>query len=70
MLFLISVIGTLVSVLTTMGNMFHFGSVSHLETNGSCFLQVLPIEYYRKEAFIGSSIIVMTVSIFFILPVL
>ncbi len=70
MFFLISVIGTLVSVLTTMGNMFHYSSVNHLDAHGECFLQVLPQSLYRKEWFISGAVIVMSVSIFFILPVL
>ena len=71
MMFLISVIATLVAVITTMGQMLRIDIHDRLDgESGQCFLKVLPPQVYRKEYLIVASIFVLFVSIFFILPVM
>ena len=68
--FLISVIGTLICVLTTLSQIFKFEISHNLEARDECFLKVLPPWVYKTESFVGGAILVLIVSVFFILPVL
>lgn len=71
MIFLLSVVTLLVSVLTTMASVlsreFSEGEVA---VNSDCFLAVFPYVFYQKGILISLSLVVLITSVFFILPVL
>lgn len=71
MVFLLSVVTLLVSVLVTMASVlsreFSDGEVA---INNDCFLVVFPPEIYQKGILISLSVVVLITSVFFILPVL
>ena len=71
MSFLVSVSVLLMLVIATVSRIMHIefsdGTVS---VNNQCFLAVLPQSMYSPVTFIGSCIVILITTVFFILPVL